>query len=136
MAELIGTNATAHGLAQHVVVGAFGVALVLVGAQLALHEVHQAVVGVGFARSRDERHADSAVDDVFDDALHRKLDLVELHLRAAKQLLRQRALPLRAWHAAEAPVLQALHALVAQGRLHLVKLLEGLGVDALMSGLL
>ena len=119
-AQTPGTKAAAHCLLEGVVVGLVGHAVLFVGTVQAVAGVGQLIV---LAVLADVVHRDAVVAVLVDDADHRQHDLVDFELGLVLVLVPEWPFPLRTAQAVEAPVLQALQALVAQGSLDVVKLL-------------
>ena len=119
-AQAPGAKAAAHCFLKGVVVGLVGHAVLLVGTVQAVAGLGQLVV---LAILADVVHRDAVVAVFVDDADHRQHDLIDLELGLVLVLVPEWAFPLRTAKAVEAPVLQALQALVAQGSLNVIKLL-------------
>ena len=109
--------------------------IVLVGPVQAIANVGQLVVL--FAVFAYEVHRDAVVAVLVDDADDGEVNLVHLKLWLVLELIPERAFPLAARQRVEAPILQALQALVAHRTLNVAELRQRLGVqvgDALIVG--
>ena len=126
-AQTPSTKATAHCFLEGVVVGLVGHAVLLVGTVQAVTGLGQLVrLGAVLA---DVVHGDAVVAVLVDDANDRQHDLVHLELGLVLVDVPEWAFPLRTGQAVEAPVLQALEALVLECALHVVKVCKRLGMN-------
>ena len=134
-AQAPGSEPAADSLFECVVVGLVGHRIVLVGPVQAIANVGQLVVFL--AVFADKIHRDAVVAVLVDDADDGEVNLVDLELWLFLELVPQRPLPLAAGERVEAPILQALQALVAHRTLNVAELRQRLGVqvgDALIVG--
>ena len=98
-------------LLESVVIGILRSAVLLVAAIEIVAGVGEAVVFA--AVLRHEVHGDSIIPLFVDDSDHRQMNFIDLELGLVLVLLGQRPFPLCACNAVEAPILQALQALLS-----------------------
>ena len=121
------TYATAYCFLKGVIVGFIGYGCLLVSPVKPIADLGQLVVICAVLAHIIDGNAVVAV--FVDDPNDRQHDLVDLKLWLVLVLIGQRAFPLCAAQRVEAPVLQALQALVPQRGLDIVKLPQGFSVQ-------